>query len=107
MPPVRKKRPDAKLDNTRVCPRALEKLPDLTQSPKCAEMSNVSTKGKEKALPAVTEPDTDMFGSVDIVKEIPQPFSVPKGMGESSNSPPTASKPSENAAPIAASKSTS
>ncbi|CCU83205.1 EKA-like protein [Blumeria hordei DH14] len=63
MPPVRKKRPNAKLDNTRVRPRALEQLPGLGQSPKCAEMRKVSTKVKEKALPAVTEPDTDMIGS--------------------------------------------
>ncbi|CCU81259.1 EKA-like protein [Blumeria hordei DH14] len=108
MPPVRKKRPKAKLDNTRVRPRALEKLPDLTQSPKCAEMSKVSTKGKEKALPAVTEPDTDMIGSVEIVEEFsPQPSSVPHGIGESSKSPPTASKPSENAADKPVQKSTS
>ncbi|CCU75148.1 EKA-like protein [Blumeria hordei DH14] len=32
-------------------------------------MSKVSIKGKEKALPAVTEPDTDMIGSVEIVEE--------------------------------------
>ncbi|CCU83070.1 EKA-like protein [Blumeria hordei DH14] len=55
-------------------------------------MSKVSTKGKEKALPAVTEPDTDMIGSVEIVEEIPQPSSVPQGIGESSKSPPTAPK---------------
>ncbi|CCU75299.1 EKA-like protein [Blumeria hordei DH14] len=103
---VRKKRPNAKLDNTRVRLRAREQLPGLVQSPKFADMSKVSTKGKEKALPAVTEPDTDMIGSVEIVEEIPHPFSVPHGIGELSKSPPTASKPSENAAPIAASKST-
>ncbi|CCU74189.1 EKA-like protein [Blumeria hordei DH14] len=107
MPPVRKKRPNAKLDNTRVCPRALEQLPGLVQSPKCAEMSKVSIKVKEKALPAVAEPDTDMIGSVETVEEIPQPPSVPHGIGESSKSPPTASKPSKNAAPISAPKSTS
>ncbi|CCU79601.1 EKA-like protein [Blumeria hordei DH14] len=107
MPPVRKKRPNAKLDITRVHPRALEQVPDLAQSPKCAEMSKVSIKRKEKALPAVTEPDTDMIGSVETVEEFPQPSSVPHGIGESSKSPPTASKPSENAAPKAASKSTS
>ncbi|CCU76048.1 EKA-like protein [Blumeria hordei DH14] len=107
MPPVRKKCPNAKLDNTRVRPRALEKLPDLAQSPKCAEMSKVSTKGKKKALPAVTEPDTDMIGSVEIVEEFSQPSSVPHGIGESSKFPPTASKPSENAADKAAPKSTS
>ncbi|CCU78197.1 EKA-like protein [Blumeria hordei DH14] len=107
MPPVRKKRPNAKLDNTRVSPRALEQLPELAQSPKCAEMSKVSTKWKEKALPAVTEPDTDMIGSIEIIEEISQPPSVPHGIGESSKPPPTASKPSENAAPKAASKSTS
>ncbi|CCU82688.1 EKA-like protein [Blumeria hordei DH14] len=60
-------------------------------------MSKVSIKGKEKALPAVAKPDTDMIGSVEIVEEIPQPFSVANGGGESSKSPPTASKPSENA----------
>ncbi|CCU76569.1 EKA-like protein [Blumeria hordei DH14] len=70
-------------------------------------MNKVSTKGKEKALPAVAEPDTDMIGSVEIVEEIPQQPSVPHGTGESSKSPPTAAKPSENAAPIAASKLTS
>ncbi|CCU82363.1 EKA-like protein [Blumeria hordei DH14] len=107
MPPVRKKRPNAKLDNTRVRPRALEQLPGLAQSPKCAEMSKVSTKGKEKVLPTVTEPETGMIGSVEIVEEIPQPSSVPQRMGESSKSPPTASKPSENAADKAAPKSTS
>ncbi|CCU76491.1 EKA-like protein [Blumeria hordei DH14] len=107
MPPVRKKRPNAKLDNTRVRPRALEQLPGLVQSPKYAKMGKVSTKGKEKALPAVAEPDTDMIGSVEIVKEIPQPSSVPHGIGESSKSPPTASKPSENAAPIAVPESQS
>ncbi|CCU83007.1 EKA-like protein [Blumeria hordei DH14] len=70
-------------------------------------MSKVSTKGKEKALPAVTEPDTDMIGSVEIVEEIPQPFSVPPGIGESSKSPPTKSKPSENASSKSAPKLTS
>ena len=94
MPPVRKKRPNAKLDNTRVHPRALEQLPDLAQSPKCAEMSKVYTKGKEKALPAVTEPDTDMIVSVKIVEKFLQPPSVPHGIGESSKPPPTASIPS-------------
>ncbi|CCU82455.1 EKA-like protein [Blumeria hordei DH14] len=107
MPPVRKKRPNAKLDNTRVRPRALEQLPGLVQSPKCAEMSKVSTKGMEKALPAVAEPDTDMIGSVEIVGEIPQPYSVPHGIGESSKSPLTTSKPSENAASKSAPKLTS
>ncbi|CCU81841.1 EKA-like protein [Blumeria hordei DH14] len=68
MPPVRKKRSNDKLDNTRVRPRTLDQLPGLAQSPKCAEMSKVSIKGKEKALPAVTEPDTDMIGSVEIVE---------------------------------------
>ncbi|CCU77259.1 EKA-like protein [Blumeria hordei DH14] len=48
-----------------------------------------------------------MIGSVEIVEEFPQPFSVPYGIGESSKSPPTASKPSENAAPISVPKSTS
>ncbi|CCU74820.1 EKA-like protein [Blumeria hordei DH14] len=107
MPPVRKKRPNSKLDNTRVHTRALEKLSGLAQSPKCAEMSKVSTKGKEKALPAVTEPDTDMVGSVEIVEEIPQRVSIPHGIGESSKPPPTTQIPSENAAPKVASKSTS
>ncbi|CCU76422.1 EKA-like protein [Blumeria hordei DH14] len=107
MPPVRKKRPNAKLDNTRVHPRALEQLTGLDQSPKCADMSKVSIKGKEKPLPAVTEPDTDMIGSVETVEEFSQPSSVPHGFGESSKSSPTASKPSENAAPISAPKSTS
>ncbi|CCU74459.1 EKA-like protein [Blumeria hordei DH14] len=87
MPPVRKKRPTVLLDNTR--------------PPKCAEMSKVSTKGKEKALPTVAEPDTDMIGSVEIIEEIPQRASTPYGIGESSKSPPTALKPSENAAPKA------
>ncbi|CCU82367.1 EKA-like protein [Blumeria hordei DH14] len=107
MPPVRKKRPNAKLDNTRVHPRALEQVPGLAKSPKCAEMSKVSIKGKEKALPAVTESDTDMIGSVEIVEEIPQRVSIPHGIGESSKPPPTSSIPSENAASKAASKSTS
>ncbi|CCU77728.1 putative effector protein [Blumeria hordei DH14] len=107
MPPVRKKRPNAKLDNTRVHPRALEQLPGLAQSLKCAEMSKVPIKGKEKALPAVTEPDTDMIGSVETIEKISQPPSVPHGIGESSKSPPTAPKLSENAAPISASNSTS
>ncbi|CCU79862.1 EKA-like protein [Blumeria hordei DH14] len=107
MPPVRKRRPNVKLDNTRVRPRALEQLPGLVQSPKCAETSKVSIKWKEKALPAVAEPETDMIGSVEIVEEFPQPSSVPHGIGESSKSPPTAPKPSENAAPIAVPKLTS
>ncbi|CCU74484.1 EKA-like protein [Blumeria hordei DH14] len=107
MPPVRKKRHNAKLDNTRVHTRALEKLSGLAQSSKGAEMSKVSTKGKEKALPAVTEPDTDMVGSVEIVEEIPQRVSIPHGIGKSSKPPPTTQIPSENAAPKAASKSTS
>ncbi|CCU80163.1 EKA-like protein [Blumeria hordei DH14] len=102
IPPVRKKRPNAKLDNTRVRPRALEKPPGLAQSPKCAEMSKVSTKGKEKALSAVAEPDTDMIGSVEILEEIPQPSSIPHGVGESSKPPPTEPKPSEKAPPKAA-----
>ena len=107
MPPIRKKRPNAKLDNARVHPRTLDQLSGLAQPPNCAEMSMVSIKGKEKALPAVTEPDTDMIGSVEIVEEIPQQASVPHGIGESSRPLLTISKPSENAAPIAASKSTS
>ncbi|CCU82802.1 EKA-like protein [Blumeria hordei DH14] len=68
-------------------------------------MSKVSIKGKEKALSTVTEPDTDMIGSVIIIEEIPQRVSIPHGIGESSKFPPTASKPSENAAPKAAGKS--
>ncbi|CCU76839.1 EKA-like protein [Blumeria hordei DH14] len=104
MPSVRKKRPNAKLDNTKVRPRALEILPGFVQSPKCAEVSKVSTKGKEKALPAIAEPDTDMIGSVEIVEEFPQPSSVPHRISGSSKSPPTASKPSENAAEKAAPK---
>ena len=107
MPPVRKKRPNAKLDNTRVHPRALKQLPGLVQSPKCAEMSRVSIKGKEKAHPTVTEPDTDMIVSVKIVEIIPQPPSVPHRIGELSRSPPTPPKLSESAVPIAASKSIS
>ncbi|CCU74339.1 putative effector protein [Blumeria hordei DH14] len=107
MPSVRKKRPNAKLDNTRVRQRALEKLPGLAQSSKCAEMGQAVSKGKEKALPTVTVPDTDMIGSVEIVEEIPQRVSIPHGIGESSKPPPTSSIPSENAAPKAASKLTS
>ncbi|CCU78249.1 EKA-like protein [Blumeria hordei DH14] len=107
MPPVRKKLPNAMLDNTRVHPRALEQLPGLAQSLKCAEMSKVSIKGKEKALSAVTEPDSDMIGSVETIEKISQPPSVPHRIGESSKSPQTAPKLSENAAPIAASNSTS
>ncbi|CCU83035.1 putative effector related to avrK1 and avra10 (EKA) [Blumeria hordei DH14] len=95
IPPVRKKRPNAKLDNTRVRPRALDQLHGLVQSPKCAEMSKVSIKGKEKALPAVAEPDTDMIGSVEIVEEIPQPPSVPHGIGESRKLPRKQSVPPE------------
>ena len=48
-----------------------------------------------------------MIVPVEIVEEIPQSRSVPYRIGESSKSPPSASKPSENAAPIAALKSTS
>ncbi|CCU78149.1 EKA-like protein [Blumeria hordei DH14] len=107
MPPVRKKHLNAKLDNTRVHPRALEQLPGLAQSPKCVEMSKVSIKGKQKALPAVTEPDTNMIGSVEIVKEIPQRASVPHRIGESSKSPLATSKQSENAASKSAPKLTS
>ncbi|CCU83154.1 EKA-like protein [Blumeria hordei DH14] len=107
MPPVRKKRPNAKLDKKRVRPRAIEKLPALAQSSTCADMSKVSMKWKEKSLHAVTEPDTDMIGSVEIVDEFPQPSSVPHRIGESSKSPPTAAKPSENAADRAAPKLTS
>ncbi|CCU82762.1 EKA-like protein [Blumeria hordei DH14] len=39
-----------------------------------------------------------MIGSVEIVEKIPQRASVPHGIGESSKSTPTASKPSANAA---------
>ncbi|CCU82329.1 EKA-like protein [Blumeria hordei DH14] len=81
---------------------AFEKLSGLAQSSKCAEMSKVSINGKEKARPAVAEPDTDMIGSVEIIEEIPQPSSVPHGIGESSKPPPTAPKSSESAAPKAA-----
>ncbi|CCU78397.1 EKA-like protein [Blumeria hordei DH14] len=95
------------MDNTRVRPRALDKFPGLAQSSKCTEMGEAVSKGKEIALPAVTEPDTDMIGSVEIVEEIPQPSAVPHGIGESYKPPPTASKPSECAAPNAASKSRS
>ncbi|CCU74721.1 EKA-like protein [Blumeria hordei DH14] len=70
-------------------------------------MSKASIKGKEKALSIVAEPDTNMIGSVEIVEEIPQRVSIPHGIGESSQSRPTASKPSENAADKAAPKSTS
>ncbi|CCU81963.1 EKA-like protein [Blumeria hordei DH14] len=107
MPPVIQKRPNTKLDNMRVRPRTLEQLSGLVQSPKCADMSKVSTKGKEKAHPAVAEPDTDMIGSVETVEEIPQPPSVPHEIRESSKSPPTASNPSENAVDKAAPKVTS
>ena len=103
MPSVRKKRPNVKLDNTRVRPRALDQLLGLAQSPKCAEMGQAVSKGKEKAIPTVTVPETDMIGSVEIVEEIPQPSSNPHGLGESSKSPPAPSKPSEKAAPKAAS----
>ncbi|CCU82937.1 EKA-like protein [Blumeria hordei DH14] len=48
-----------------------------------------------------------MIGSVEIVKEFSQTSSVPHGIRESSKSPLTASKPSENAADKVASKSTS
>ncbi|CCU78825.1 EKA-like protein [Blumeria hordei DH14] len=60
-------------------------------------MGQAVSKWKEKALPAVTEPDTDMIGSVEIVEEIPQRASIPHGIGESSKFPPTESKPSEKA----------
>ena len=69
-------------------------------------MSKVSSKGEKKALPAVTEPDTDMIRSVEIVEKIPQPPFVPHGIGESSKSLPTASKPSDNTAVKAGPKST-
>ena len=95
IPPVRKKHPNATLDNTRVRPRALDQLSGLVQSPKCAEMSKASMKGKGKAIPAVAEPDTDMVGSVEIVEEIPQRVSIPHGIGESSKPPPTTQIPSE------------
>ncbi|CCU76855.1 EKA homolg [Blumeria hordei DH14] len=100
MPPVRKKHLNAKLDNTRVRPRALEKFPGLAQSSKCAKMGKAVSKGKEIALPAVTEPGPDMIGSVEIVEEIPQRASIPHGIGESSKFTPTEPKPSEKAAPI-------
>ncbi|CCU75437.1 EKA-like protein [Blumeria hordei DH14] len=45
-----------------------------------------------------------MIGSVETVEEIPQPFSVPHWIGESSKSSPTTSKPSENAASKSAPK---
>ncbi|CCU82820.1 EKA-like protein [Blumeria hordei DH14] len=48
-----------------------------------------------------------MIGSVETIEEIPQSPSVPHRIGESSKTPPTASKPSENAADKAAPKSTS
>ncbi|CCU74643.1 EKA-like protein [Blumeria hordei DH14] len=101
MPPVRKKYRNVLLDNTRVRPRALAQAPDLVQSPNCVEMSKVSTKGKEEALPAVAEPDTDMIGSVGIVEKISQRASIPHGIGESSKPPPTTSKLSVEAAPNA------
>ncbi|CCU82456.1 EKA-like protein [Blumeria hordei DH14] len=69
-------------------------------------MKKASIKGKEKALHALAEPNTDMIGSFEIVEKIPQRASVPHEIGESSKYPPTASKPSEIAARIAASKST-
>lgn len=64
-------------------------------------MDQAVSKGKEKALPTVAEPDTGMIGSVEIVEEIPQRSSIPHGTGESSK-PPTEPKPSEKAAPKAA-----
>ena len=70
-------------------------------------MDKASGKAKAKALSIVSAPDTDIIGPIEIVEEIPQPASVPHGIGESSKPPPTTSKPSENAAPIAASTSTS
>ncbi|CCU83240.1 EKA-like protein [Blumeria hordei DH14] len=85
MPPVRKKRPNVSLDNTRVRQMALEKLPGLAQSLRCTEMSKVSAKGKEKALPAVAEPNTDMVGSVKNVGEIPQASSVLHGIEDRPN----------------------
>ncbi|CCU76080.1 EKA-like protein [Blumeria hordei DH14] len=103
MPLVRKKCPNATFDNTRVRPRALAQTPGLTQSSKYVEMSKTSIKWKEKALSAIAEPNTDMISSAEIVEGIPQPSSAPHGIGESSKSPPTASKPSEKAAPNAAS----
>ncbi|CCU80797.1 EKA-like protein [Blumeria hordei DH14] len=98
--PLRKMRLNPTLDNTSVRPRALAQTPGLTKSSKCVEISEASIKLKEISLPAVAEPDTDIIGSVEIVEEIPQPSPVPHGIGKSS-------KPSENAAPNAASKSTS
>ncbi|CCU76431.1 EKA-like protein [Blumeria hordei DH14] len=96
MPPVRKKRPNATLDTTRVRPKALAQAPDLTQSPKCVKMGQVVSKEKEKALHAATKPDTDMIGPVEVVEKIPQPSSHPHDIGESS-------KLSEKATPNSAS----
>ncbi|CCU76885.1 EKA-like protein [Blumeria hordei DH14] len=69
-------------------------------------MGKAVSKGMEKALPAVAEPDTNMIGSVEIVEEILQPSSIPHGIGVSFKPPSTTSKPSENATPKAVSKST-
>ena len=91
------------LDNTRIRLRALDQTLGLAQTPKCVEKSKASIRGKEKALPAVAEPDTDMIGSVEFVEELPQPASIPHRIGGPSISPPTASKPLEKAAPKAAS----
>ncbi|CCU81305.1 EKA-like protein [Blumeria hordei DH14] len=66
-------------------------------------MSKAPINWKEKAHPAVAEPDTDMIGSVEIVEKILQPASTPHRIGESSKPHPTALKPSEKAAPNAAS----
>ncbi|CCU74898.1 EKA-like protein [Blumeria hordei DH14] len=87
--------------------KALANLPGIAQSSKYAEMSQTVSRGKVEALSAPTEPHTGMIGSVKFIGEISQPPSVPHGIGESSKSPPTAPKLSENAAPIAASISTS
>ncbi|CCU75773.1 EKA-like protein [Blumeria hordei DH14] len=61
-------------------------------------MSKTSTYGKEKSLHTVAEPNTSMFGSVEIVEEIPQISFVPHGIGESFKSLQTDPKPSEKAA---------
>ena len=97
MPPIRKKRPNATLDNARVRPKPLEKLPGLAQSPKCAEIGQAVSKGKEKALPIINEPDTNLIESVETVEEISQRASIPHGVGESPKSPTTSSKPSDKA----------
>ncbi|CCU82055.1 hypothetical protein BGHDH14_bgh02422 [Blumeria hordei DH14] len=86
------------LDNTTIRPRALDQTMGLAQNAICVEMSKATAKRKKKAFPLVTEPNTDMIGSVEIDEKYPQSSFVPHGIGESPKPHPTASNPLEKAA---------